>query len=267
MAAKRVSKIAEHYCNTFNAVEQSRKIVEGLRALDRKRIAKVTWDRTDWGRAKRWQQYRCLSEEEIRRMWSKKGRAAASAGTLFHKVAEWLVRNVRSWSRGSEAILQKAWESCRREAHAVSWSKSSLAPELRNLARVISGMSRQGWDPIHAELKVAALGVTGTIDAVFRHRRTGAYRVIDWKHSKGDTFPSSQRCKKPMWDYVASKGTQWALQVNLYGLLFRESHALRDRQTVELLSIRFYEGEDPDVHRIRPMSRRLLLDVISKYPS
>lgn len=252
----RVSAISSHFCSSFNPIIQSKAIVNKIQGLDQKRIDNVPWSKEDYNRAGSYQKYRGLTELQIRQGWSKIGREAASIGTLFHRVAEQLVI-------GSDN-LTSAWATIRTKQHTRTWEQSNIAPELRNLRQLLLGMHKGGWLPIHVELKVAAFGITGTIDAVFRHRKTGSYRIIDWKRSKGDVFHTINRCKYPMNSYTSNKRNQWSLQLNLYGLLFCEERSISMDNT-QLVCVRFYNNNAPVIHIAKILPKRLLVNVIGVY--
>jgi len=264
----RVSKISEHYCSTFNPVAQSSRIAEGLGDLLQRENGGGRLTATEFRQLGGWQKYRkgdgtAMSAKEIRASWGRTGRKAAAEGTVFHRVAEWLMKHGDArLTKAPSALLQEAWTAVRRKKDAATWRRSVVASELEQLVRVFAGMRRQGWLPVHSELKVTGYGITGTVDAVWRHARTGVVRVIDWKRSKGDTFPTRERCRAPFGAYLATKGTQWAVQTNLYGLLYRRG---APGTKVEMVTMRFCGAADPDIHVVRPIDDALLIEAIEMY--
>jgi len=262
----RVSKVTEHYCSTFNPFSQSTRIANGLGELLRREQSGGVLSSDEFRKLGGWQKYRKddgapMLAKEIRAEWGRTGRKAASEGTLLHRVAEWLMKHGAGHTVNS-AVLQEAWSAVRRKKNATTWRRGVVAAELEQLGRVFSGMRRQGWLPAHSELKVAAHGITGTIDAVWRHARTGVVRIIDWKRSKGDTWDTRERCRSPFDAYRATKGTQWALQTNLYALLYRRTSP---GTPVKMFTIRFFGDADPDIHAVRPMDDALLVKAIELY--
>jgi len=266
----RVSKISEHYCGTFNPFAQSSRIARELSALMQREQRGARLSNEEFRKLGSWQKYRKeddggtpMSAEEIRAAWGRTGRKAAAEGTVFHRVAEWLMlRGDARLTTAPEALLQEAWAATRRKSDAVAWRRGVLAGELEQLVRVFVGMRRQGWLPVHSELKVEGYGIAGTIDAVWRHARTGVVRIIDWKRSKGDTYPVRERCRAPFAAYRATKGTQWSVQTNLYGLLYRRGAPGTE---VELVTMRFFGKEDPDTHVVHRMGDALLIEAIRMY--
>lgn len=82
-------------------------------------------------------------------------------------------------------------------------------------------------EPFRCEWVVgdAALGVGGTLDAVFRHRDTRAYHIFDWKTNRKFTTgdPWGKKLLPPFDDLAECDLNYYSLQVSLYKLILQRN--------------------------------------------
>ena len=117
----------------------------------------------------------------------------------------------------------------------------SARQRLRQAARVQAGLVRQGWDIVHAEMKIQGemegVQIRGKIDRVDRHRQTGQIRLLDYKTSEKGGVPeeahfgslsADRECPEYARIEVAGKQRRWIdLQLPLYAILLSSSPELR----------------------------------------
>jgi ATP-dependent helicase/nuclease subunit B len=117
----------------------------------------------------------------------------------------------------------------------------SARQRLRQAARVQAGLVRQGWDIVHAEMKIQGemegVQIRGKIDRVDRQRQTGRIRLLDYKTSENGGTPeeahfgslsADRECPEYARIEVAGKQRRWIdLQLPLYAILLSSDPELR----------------------------------------
>ncbi|MDA0578751.1 MAG: PD-(D/E)XK nuclease family protein, partial [Verrucomicrobia bacterium] len=114
----------------------------------------------------------------------------------------------------------------------VSLAAEAARQRLRAAARQQARLNADGWEIMHTEAKVtASLGamrIVGKIDRIDRHRKTGRWRVIDYKTSDTAVDPAaahlaSVRPETPEWMRLKQeKPRRWVdLQLPIYVWLLR----------------------------------------------
>jgi len=167
----------------------------------------------------------------IRDMWKARG----TAGREMHALIEAFFNDARSRVR-----LERRARSDIELRQFLRWHDEWLVPA--------------GYEPFRVELCMfdTALKLTGTIDALFRHRESGRLIMVDWKRSKkidrvgytrspavaataGHLFdwtptPSGRydtRCSSPIDDLWSDTYTKYWLQQLLYKYLLEKHTSLR----------------------------------------
>lgn len=121
-------------------------------------------------------------------------------------------------------------------------------------------------EPLWCEWVVgdAALGIAGTIDAVFRHRDTKEHHIFDWKTNRKFTTgnPWKSRSKKllpPFDDLEECDLNFYSLQVSLYKLILRRNTDLPlDTAGLGHSYIVHLEADGYQIHQALDLSDRLL---------
>lgn len=98
----------------------------------------------------------------------------------------------------------------------------------------LATMTEAGYEIFRTEWVIHwwKYGVAGSIDAVFRHKVTGKFMIVDWKRcltTSSSGFSSAygdKRLKAPLDDVSATKLNKWQLQVNVYREILEHKYGL-----------------------------------------
>ncbi len=129
---------------------------------------------------------------------------------------------------------------------SVALQIESLRQRLRKFADVQSGLRNEGWRIIAAEevitpewgVKFGDVALSGKIDRIDRHEKTGALRVIDYKTSQAVRGPAGAHARKAKPGDLEDENIQWQcfedsrdksqrwldLQLPLYALAVAAKH-------------------------------------------
>lgn len=102
----------------------------------------------------------------------------------------------------------------------------------------------------------ADFGIAGTVDALFKDKRTGKHHIWDWKtNGRFNTDNKFQRLKAPFDDVPECELTNYSLQVSLYRLIVERNTGLDmgDSYIVHFSRDGLYQ-----VHKARDYRSRLL---------
>ncbi len=186
---------------------------------------------------------------------------APGFGSLMHQVLQAMGEDLKLWdcrdagSLGDELIARldetAAARFGRQVPPAALISLSSARARLRAAAEIQVALADEGWEIITVENKqtISRQGftVTGKIDRIDRHRKTGALRLLDYKTLDNDEHPGRahlqpRREGAPDYNIVSSPGkperkgkttareSQWKnLQLPLYRMMYESTMAGDDR--------------------------------------
>jgi ATP-dependent helicase/nuclease subunit B len=163
-------------------------------------------------------------------------------GTMLHYALEQMARDDSMRScRSTEKLCTfldaqaEDWVAGRygsRPPLAVRIQLESARKRLHAAARVQAGMVEEGWEIVDQERKIestlAGMKITGTIDRIDRHTKTGRWRILDYKTSDKSANPSMKHWATPSDEdlrtynrlLVGDKEKRWVdLQLPLYDIL------------------------------------------------
>jgi hypothetical protein len=79
-------------------------------------------------------------------------------------------------------------------------------------------------EPVACEVVMALeeINCGGSIDMLYRSKKTGVYMVVDWKTTLEDDYGADMRCNRPFDHLPATKETKACLQTNFYAEMFEQ---------------------------------------------
>lgn len=170
-------------------------------------------------------------------------------GTLVHFALQRMAQNERMRSSEDEhriaRFLHAQAEAWARERFGesppltVQIQLDAARSRLSAAARVQAALAAEGWEIIRSEMKIRGrmngMALSGRIDRVDRHRRTGAIRLLDYKTSDEAVPPEKSHLESASGELrpyarvsFGAKEKRWAdLQLPLYYLLLPDDEAFK----------------------------------------
>ncbi len=173
----------------------------------------------------------------------KDGPDALDFGNMVHWALQAMHRDVNMTACEDEDVLaeflaERAMTWCRerygeRMPLPAVVSLRSARKRLQKAAVAHVGLLKEGWETLHSEKKYSVsldgMVLSGTIDRVDRHRKTGVIRIIDYKTSDTKSSPAeahlrktASRCPEIARTTIDGAERAWQdLQLPLYVFMFR----------------------------------------------
>lgn len=124
------------------------------------------------------------------------------------EIAEWLEAELTKWTTANYGA---------QPLFSVALQIESMRQRLRKFAEVQSEIRAEGWVVIEAEklitpewgVKIGGVALSGKIDRIDRHEKTGVLRVIDYKTSQSERGPAGGHVKKAGAADLEDEAIQW----------------------------------------------------------
>ena len=197
---------------------------------------KTPFDADYWAAKKA--EERGVTVAEIRAEWDKKRDESIAKGNAVHAHIEQVLKGESPAADPFLGLLEPLPEVA---AFDALWQKFSPVIE-----------------PVHVEWVIGdeELGIAGTVDALFRDRRTGKHHIWDWKtNSRFNTDNKFQRLKAPFDDVPECELTNYSLQVSLYRLIIERNTGL---DMGDSYIVHFSRDGQFTLHKARDYRARLL---------
>lgn len=87
-------------------------------------------------------------------------------------------------------------------------------------------LKRDGFEPFQFEYRIYDMDskVAGTVDALFRNKKTGKIKIIDWKFISSMTFNSKNKAKPPCDNVSDTKFGLYSMQLSLYKYILEKNY-------------------------------------------
>ena len=184
-------------------------------------MSKDTWNPSNkyWG----------MTPEEIKESWSKKGDAAASAGTALHEDIEAFMNQYLTDEHGKLVPVdhEQLVDSYYEDLQEGDCSISNDSEEWSQFMEFVN--DHPDWEPYRTEWVVydEDLKIAGSIDMVYINRKTGKLYIVDWKRVT-DLHSAFKKCTAPHMEHVPdSKIAKYSFQVNVYKAILERKYNVK----------------------------------------
>lgn len=180
------------------------------------------------------------TDEEIKKIWSEKGKVASAAGTEMHRLIE--------ESLNSSPMIVKA-SATHPELHL------GFAPFMEHISNTYPELVpfRTEWAIFDKKNCLA-----GTVDAVFYNPPKNSYFIFDWKRTESIEYDNQwgESARGNLAHLPDSKGARYALQLNLYAYMLETFYDMK----IEKMFVVAMHPDMPGTDKFQLMPVPLLQD-------
>ena len=178
-----------------------------------------------------------LNQNDVIKMWQTEGKESSEFGKLIHKYIERKLLN--------KSLMNPSTEKEKKYFINIDiW----LADFLKYFNVV--GVERVVFSPKYE--------IAGTIDAIFQHKKTKQFLVIDWKTSKEITTENKwQNCLYDLKNFRASHFNKFSFQLNSYLYILKNEQYYQFKQKPKLAVIHITENEIKNI-KIPILSKKIM---------